>query len=455
MLRNGEVVICPGCPRKSLAIVVHSKSWSNQATHDNVAKLCAKIRIYQDTKLPRCPKYSDVETLDMWLNCGVYNTSNISEEEYDENSEIEDESENGVAAPKLSLLQAIKREVPFSPKAVLMEMMNIIDGYGHNGYRRSWEMLIEFLGRYLGLMTNPWVYSDPERDVKRVIDRTNPRRVSAFQLKWEGAVGASKMIILPPTKPHHIFYFAHNYVNQWVSNPEKLEGEKKRLYELLMKKGLLERYVDAARKDPWDHLGDIFTEWQLGGKANRLGQMLTPKNIITFMVSLTLGEVNKDGKHKPYEPITDLDPAVGTGRFLIIASLMYPEKPLVLFGIEIDITLYRACLVNMALFSSHPYSILCADALRFFNDNADAWAKGNLWNPQDMSPYYWGYGRESTRAHSLSFEELIKRKQERLQAERELHIEPELETQQSITVLPSPRFSLENYVKSKKQKVIK
>ena len=165
-------------------------------------------------------------------------------------------------------------------------------------------MLIEFLGRYLGLMTNPWVYSDPSKDVRQVIDRTNPRRISAFQIEWVGPT-ASTMLIQRPSKPHHIFYFAHNYVNRWVSKPEKLEGEKKRLYEELMKEGLLERYVDAARKDPWDHLGDIFTEWQLSGKANRLGQILTPRGIIEAMITMTIGTDNS--KHKPYEPITDLD----------------------------------------------------------------------------------------------------------------------------------------------------
>jgi hypothetical protein len=304
MLRNGEVVICSGCPRKSLANVVHSKSWNKQANYDNVAKLCAKMRVYKDTTLPRCPKYSDIETLDMWLHRGVYKTLEEAENEYSETEDENEENEN--VAPKLTLLQAIKREVTFSPKVVLMEMMNIIDQYGHNGYRRSWEMLIEFLGRYLGLMTNPWVYSDPRKDVERVIDRTNPRRISAFQIKWIGAT-ASTMLIQRPEKPHHIFYFAHNYINRWISKPEKLDGEKKRLYEQLMKKGLLERYVDAARKDPWDNLGDIFSEWQLAGKANRLAQILTPRNIIEFMVQTTLGEVNKKDKHKPYEPITDLD----------------------------------------------------------------------------------------------------------------------------------------------------
>jgi hypothetical protein len=94
------------------------------------------------------------------------------------------------------------------------------------------------------------------------------------------------------------------------------------------------------------------------------------------------------------KPQTVIDPAgSGTGRFLIEASLMAPEKPLILFGIEIDVTMYRASLVNMALFSRHPYSIICADALRvsdvYTTADSPIWNLGNLWTPPDMSRFYW------------------------------------------------------------------
>jgi hypothetical protein len=131
---------------------------------------------------------------------------------------------------------------------------------------------------------------------------------------------------------------------------------------------------------------------------------------------------------------------------------MYPEKPLILYGIELDVTLYRACLVNLALFSTHPYSIICADAL-MLNDTMQAWNQGNLWNPPDMSQYYWSGAREPAPSHSLSFEELMKRKQERLQAEKELNLESPPEVPQIAIKSPSrPIFSLENYVKSRNKK---
>jgi hypothetical protein len=223
------------------------------------------------------------------------------------------------------------------------------------------------------------------------------------------------------------------------------------------KEWLLDSYVEKARWEASeggsekicagvDHLGAIFEEYMLAGHKNRLGQMLTPMNIVKMMTIMTL---DYDIKHN--ETITIMDPATGTGRFLIMPTLMYPYKPLILYGIEIDLTLYRCALINMALYSSHPYYIICGDALRLNMDSTSfVWSLiANQWDPPDVSPYYWGYGRETTRA--LSFEELMKRKQERLQAERELHIEPEPQILQPIKV-QQPRFSLENYVKSKNKK---
>ena len=93
------------------------------------------------------------------------------------------------------------------------------------------------------------------------------------------------------------------------------------------------------------------------------------------------------------KPITDLDPCTGSGRFLIAASLMYPKLPLLLYGVEIDRSLYRACLVNLAMFSNHPYFIICADTLMLdMKYSADVsspmWGLGNQWDPPDMTPYY-------------------------------------------------------------------
>jgi hypothetical protein len=112
-------------------------------------------------------------------------------------------------------------------------------------------------------------------------------------------------------------------------------------------------------------------------------------------------------KYEP-EPITQLDPCVGTGRFLIVSTLMYPDSPLVLYGIDIDVSLYRCCLVNMAMFSNHPYSIICADTLMIGREYAgvydELWSLGNQWDPADISPFYF----KVTPPFKFSLQELAK-----------------------------------------------
>jgi len=158
------------------------------------------------------------------------------------------------------------------------------------------------------------------------------------------------------------------------------------IYKRINKQDLFECYYEAAKAKPWDHLGKIMTEQNLGNK--RLGQFLTPRPIVEFMVHATLGDAEKIKEIK-----TMLDPCCGSGGFLIGATLAYPKAPLILFGIEIGISIYRACLVNMALFSNHAYSIICADTLKLDNKlsgpASPVWDLGNRWNPPDLSKFYW------------------------------------------------------------------
>jgi len=71
---------------------------------------------------------------------------------------------------------------------------------------------------------------------------------------------------------------------------------------------------------------------------------------------------------------------------------MMPKANLVLFGIEINLSLYRACLVNMALMSKHPYAIICGDSLRLdvekSGPSSPLWDLGNRWDPPDVSAFY-------------------------------------------------------------------
>jgi len=196
-----------------------------------------------------------------------------------------------------------------------------------------------------------------------------------------------------------------------------LNLQKDALYEYLEGLDYFQHYYAAAKARPWDYIGEVYTEMELVG----LGQNMTPRCIVEFMTKAVYPEKMLDGADewfcynsymeyvtwywltyhvrpshlKPMDPPfkTQLDPCVGSGRFLLVATQMMPKANLVLFGIEINPSLYRSCLVNMAMFSNHPYSIICADALFLDGDktgpSSKLWDLGNQWNPPDLSAFYW------------------------------------------------------------------
>lgn len=150
----------------------------------------------------------------------------------------------------------------------------------------------------------------------------------------------------------------------------------------------LREYRIAAKKNPWDWLGELYETEELG--SFRSGQFFTPKNICDFMSQMTM---NAAGNMKPTDPlVTVLEPAMGTGRMLMSASNQFPDAPLYFFGIEINLWLYRTSLVNLHMLSNHCYKIICADTLRLDTDNgvmSDCWKEANKWNPPDMTKYQW------------------------------------------------------------------
>jgi hypothetical protein len=285
------------------------------------------------------------------------------------------------------------------PKKVLREIMREVYLKVHLYQRDCWNISIELIANRLGIITNPWKYSLPD-------------------LKWTGTV----------CKPS---YHGFQQLKEQISET------------------LIDQYIEEAKADPWDYPGDVFEEEELAGR-NRLGQIFTPRGVVEMMVQMTLGmEIKKPYsfqkpdfatrvwlteealkfndklaeisinlqaerarwhtvlKMRPLlikydqEPISDLDPTVGTGRFLIVASQLYPKTPLLLYGVEIDLSLYRACLVNMAMFSNHPYSILCVDSLRLGLN--EPWQLGNQWDPPDISPYYFKPCPIDSRHFSLKY----------------------------------------------------
>ncbi|MCJ7430146.1 N-6 DNA methylase [Candidatus Bathyarchaeota archaeon] len=316
----------------------------------------------------------------------------------------------------------MKRYATGNPKDILYEMLHEIDLKSHFGYRRSWEVLIELLAYHLGLLSNPWIYSKPTMDVRMVKEEcSNMIRPYPFPM-WKNRAIFTKSERL-----------------QWIHPAAELSSNAKDILDHIEKTDMLEQYVVAARAKPWDHLGDLFCELELAGRKNSLGQMLTPKQIVDFMIKCVLTENEKTAKKKkPNEPITYMDPCVGTGRFLIEATLLEPQKPLILFGIEIDVTLYRACLVNMALFSNHPYSIIRADTLMLNLDastpSGPVWNLGNLWDPADLQEYYF----KMPPPFKFSLANLAKEQKEQPQPEQPMIVAP-------------TTFSLAEMVKAKKK----
>jgi hypothetical protein len=273
------------------------------------------------------------------------------------------------------------------PKRALVELMNEVERQVHHFRKECWDITVELLADHLGIIENPWKYSLPN-------------------VKWAG----------PISKPNY--------------------PQFQQLKQHIQKTGLIEQYIKEAKEKPWDYIGDIFVEEELAGRHNRLGQNLTPRAIVEFIVrSVGIGEKKQRPQPDPIteawlsieslaydhkldrnlfleqqrlrsiseieplwtkyviKPQTVIDPAgVGTGRFLLGATWYAPKAPLVLFGIEIDPSLYRACLVNMAMFSNHPYTIICADALmldvKYSMPGGKIWDLGLQWNPPDMSPFY-------------------------------------------------------------------
>ena len=78
-----------------------------------------------------------------------------------------------------------------------------------------------------------------------------------------------------------------------------------------------------------------------------------------------------------------LDPCTATGRFLLDLAWHHRDKKVALFGVELDLDLYRACLVNMKLYAfGMPYFILRADALIVdLMPASPNWRFANRWHP--------------------------------------------------------------------------
>jgi len=223
----------------------------------------------------------------------------------------------------------VKKFKESPPKKLLLEILHEIEVKKHYGRMRNWDLMVEMLAKWL-------VHNED-------LTLANMGYIRAFK---------------------------------------GLRTEKDELYKHVDSLNLLQHYVTAAKAKPWDYIGEVYMDMGLVGP----GQNMTPRGIVDMMIKMTYPK-------KVTKVSTQLDPCVGTGRFLIEASILMPDAPLILFGIEINLSLYRACLVNMAMFSKHPFSIICADTLRLdtkiTGPASKIWDLGNRWDPPDVSAFYW------------------------------------------------------------------
>lgn len=119
---------------------------------------------------------------------------------------------------------------------------------------------------------------------------------------------------------------------------------------------------------------------------------------------------------------------------------------MVLFGIELDYTMYQATLVNMALYSNHPYSIIRGDTLlideKYAMTDSPIWNLGNLWEPADISKYYYKM-REPFKFSLANLAKTIKEKENDEQAQP---------AEQKPMVIAPTAFSLAAYAAKNKQR---
>jgi hypothetical protein len=156
--------------------------------------------------------------------------------------------------------------------------------------------------------------------------------------------------------------------------PEEDQAAADRL--LPMTKALL----GAWYEEPHDYLGQLFGEKDCA--IDEMGQLMTPPWIVSYINDAVLEEAEEEDEARRK---LVLDPCTGTGRFLVDLALRHRDKGLALFGVELDLDLYRACLVNLRLFAlGMPYFVLRGDALIVdLKPSSPNWGFANRWEPPD------------------------------------------------------------------------
>jgi hypothetical protein len=138
----------------------------------------------------------------------------------------------------------------------------------HYSYRESWEILIEVLAQHLGILKQPWLYSDPKCDIEEYEDKLNPLRRSAFFVQFPQYDPLQELLGLPPklTKPviqqldphhpHYTFYFDKNIKTRLKQYRVRYSSRQSEAAKDFVKQfsynGMLEAYVTRARTERQD-----------------------------------------------------------------------------------------------------------------------------------------------------------------------------------------------------------
>lgn len=158
---------------------------------------------------------------------------------------------------------------------------------------------------------------------------------------------------------------------------------------------LLQAFVAALEGEerPFDPLGELFMQVGVADGDQSGGQVLTPRFICEYINDQTVGcllEEIASGEKAMNQPLAAVDPAAGTGRFPIDLCQRYGNgqqdiHPIRVFGVEKNIWLYRACLVNLRmLVPCEPVLVLWGDALLLdLSPGSPNWLVANRWYPVD------------------------------------------------------------------------
>lgn len=141
---------------------------------------------------------------------------------------------------------------------------------------------------------------------------------------------------------------------------------------------MIKPLLDAWYDEPYDYLGQLFGEKDCA--MDEMGQIITPPWIVSYINDAVMEGLDEEDEDR-WKLV--LDPCTGTGRFLLDLVWRHRDRKLTLFGVELDLDLYRACLVNMKLHGfGMPYAILRANALIVdLEPNSSNWRFANRWTP--------------------------------------------------------------------------